>query len=280
MPCTNSCTLSTAHITMHSFGRLWMLPRLWWYRYWSTNFERLMYIMLQRHSFDTQFFCELRYNRMDSSITVFPHVYAVDQACAGYRTQWVMMREKIQENHTFSRRMNSKSLLAALKSGDSDRAKTLLKSVHASQWPSEILLPFALREVLRGHAIVNELSYVAKCFRFFSRFHRLHELQRNDVAELHRLALLAEVVHTMMSSGCDDIDKLSDFVMRRHQEIVCLYGSRRYNRQFQYLIAVCHRRTRLLDFKKRSRTLLVNILSKLQKRGLNFVESLITVMIR
>ncbi|ETN85381.1 hypothetical protein NECAME_06404 [Necator americanus] len=83
-----------------------------------------------------------------------------------------------------------------------------------------------------------------------------------------------------MSSGCDDIDKLSDFVMRRHQEIVCLYGSRRYNRQFQYLIAVCHRRTRLLDFKKRSRTLLVNILSKLQKRGLNFVESLITVMIR
>ncbi|ETN85380.1 hypothetical protein NECAME_06403 [Necator americanus] len=81
------------------------------------------------------------------------------------RKPYFFEREPSPKTCALLRRMNSKSLLAALKSGDSDRAKTLLKSVHASQWPSEILLPFALREVLRGHAIVNELSYVAKCFR-------------------------------------------------------------------------------------------------------------------
>ncbi|KAL6729490.1 hypothetical protein Aduo_000539 [Ancylostoma duodenale] len=177
--------------------------------------------------------------------------------------------------------MNSKSLLAALKSGNSDHVKTLLKSADTSQWPTEMLLPFTLREVLRALSNANELNYVADCFRLFSTLRRLHELQRREAAELHRLSLLAESVHTMIQyDHASDVNKLSDFVMRRYQTIARLYACRRYMPQFKYLVTVCHRRSRLIKFKKRSSTLMAKILDKLKRRGLNFVEALISVMIR
>ncbi|EYC24693.1 hypothetical protein Y032_0013g2054 [Ancylostoma ceylanicum] len=180
-----------------------------------------------------------------------------------------------------ARRMNPKSLLAALKSEKSDHVKALLKSADTSQWPTEVLLPFTLREVLRALPNARELNYVANSFRLFSTLRRLHELQRREAAELHRLSLLAESVHTMMQyDHAGDVNKLSDFVMRRYQTVVRLYACRRYMPQFKYLVTVCHRRSRLLKFKKRSSSLLVKILDKLKRRGLNFVEALIAVMIR
>ncbi|RCN53032.1 hypothetical protein ANCCAN_00581 [Ancylostoma caninum] len=177
--------------------------------------------------------------------------------------------------------MNSKSLLAALKSGNSDHVKALLKSVDTSQWPTEVLLPFTLREVLKALPNADELNYVANCFRLFSSLRRLHELQRREAAELHRLSVLAESVHAMMHyDHTRDVNKLSDFVMRRYQTIVRLYACRRYMPQFKYLVTVCHRRSRLIKFKMSSGFPLANILDKLKKRGLNFVEALIAVTIR
>lgn len=175
--------------------------------------------------------------------------------------------------------MNRKSLLMALKSGSYSLVKELLSSTDQPLWPVEVLIPFVLRNVLQDFTKTEEIDYVASVFRMFSRLRRLSKAQRNEASELHRLALLAMSIQAMLKYRIDgDIDMLGDFVMRKYQDIVRFYGCRYYGAQFRYLVAVCHRRTRLHHFRRRSRFMFSTVARKLRERGLNFAHSVIAIM--
>ncbi|KAJ1368136.1 hypothetical protein KIN20_029205 [Parelaphostrongylus tenuis] len=147
--------------------------------------------------------------------------------------------------------MERESLLVALKSGSYSLVKELLSSIDQSLWPVDVLIPFVLRNALQNLTGTAEIVYVANVFRMFSRLRRLSEAQRNEASELHRLALLAMSIQAMFKYRIDgDIDKLGDFVMRKYQDVVRSYGCRLYGAQFRYLVAVCHRRTRLYHFRR------------------------------
>ncbi|KAK6033071.1 hypothetical protein OSTOST_00712 [Ostertagia ostertagi] len=177
--------------------------------------------------------------------------------------------------------MDSSALLMALKRGDNACVKNLLVSVDSSVWPVEILIPFVLREVLQSPKECADLSYIEKCFknaastrtkslkRMFTGLQRLQDPQKREKSLGAMLKYKA--------SG--EIDKLGDYVMRNYQLVVRQYGGRRYGRQFRYLVLVCHRRSRLLDFQKRFHPLYSCVLGRLCRRSLSFVESLISVMI-
>uniref|UniRef100_A0A7I4XTI4 MIF4G domain-containing protein n=2 Tax=Haemonchus contortus TaxID=6289 RepID=A0A7I4XTI4_HAECO len=175
--------------------------------------------------------------------------------------------------------MDNNALLKGLKSSDNICVQKLLSSVDSSNWPVETLIPFVLREVLQSSKKCQNLSYIEKCFRMFTGLQRLQDVQRSKAVELHKMTLLTKCLIAMLTYRGDDMDKLSDYVMRKFQFIMSRYGSCRYGRQFKYLVTVCHHRSRLFDFQKKFHTLREHVIERLRKRCLDFIENLILIMI-
>ncbi|XGW22998.1 hypothetical protein V3C99_005330 [Haemonchus contortus] len=175
--------------------------------------------------------------------------------------------------------MDNNALLKGLKSGDTACVQILLNSVDSSNWPVETLIPFVLKEMLQSSKKYPNLSYIEKCFRMFTSLQRLQDIQRSKAVELHKMILLTKCLMAMLTYRDDDMDKLSDYVMRKFQFIMSQYGSCRYGRQFKYLVTVCHHRSRLLDFQKKFHPLRDHVIERLHKRCLDFIENLISIMI-